>query len=230
MSIGAGIIEKGDFAIFEFINDAINKYRPSRVVIDPITIFDHITSTFDEKELQYSQKRSFVINLFSEFEDWNTMLIMTGEMSEESIANSPWAYMVDGIITLRQEYRGNNIRKYLNVTKMRRTDFLNGKHTFKMTGDGITVFPRLMPIPVTSDIESGNVSTGIKDLDKMLGNGLFQTSATIIASSAGCGKTMLSLQFIANGVLNNDPCLMISFEDNIKELAKSASGFGLDLE
>jgi len=230
LSIGAGIIEKGDFAIFEFINDVIDKYKPSRVTIDPITILDHITSTFEEKELQNPQKRSFVINLFSEFEEWNIMLMITGEMSENSIANSPWAYMVDGIVILGQEYCANNIRRCLNVTKMRGTDFLNGKHTFKMTSDGITVFPRFMPIPVTSDIKSGNVSTGVKDLDEMLGNGLLQTSATMIASSAGCGKTMLSLQFITNGVLNNEPCLMISFEDNLKELAKSVSGFGLDLE
>ena len=230
LSIGTGIIEKGDFAIFEFINDVINKYKPSRVVIDPITILDHITSTFEEKELQYPQKRSFVINLFSEFEEWNTMLMMTGEMSEDSIANSPWAYMVDGIVILGQEPSGNRIRRYLNITKMRGTDFLNGKHTFNMTGDGITVYPRFMPVSVTCDIRSGNVSTGVKDLDKMLGNGLIQSSATMIASSAGCGKTMLSLQFIANGVLNNEPCLMISFEDNLKEVAKSVSGFGLDLE
>lgn len=230
ISIGPGIIEKGDFAIFEFINNVINKYKPSRVAIDPITILDHITSTFEEKELQYPQKRSFVIDLFSEFEEWNTMLMMTGEMSENSIANNPWAYMVDGIIIMGQESRANNIRRYLNVTKMRGTDFLNGKHTFKITGDGITVFPRFMPVPVTCNIKSGNVSTGVKDLDKMLGNGLLQSSATMIASSAGCGKSMLSLQFIANGVLNNEPCLMISFEDNLKELAKSVSGFGLDLE
>ena len=230
LSIGAGIIEKGDFAIFEFINDVINKYKPSRITIDPITILDHITSTFEEKELQYSQKRSFVINLFSEFEEWDTMLMMTGEMSENSIANSPWAYMVDGIVILGQESRANNIRRYLNITKMRGTDFLNGKHTFKMTSDGITVFPRFMPVPVTCDIKSGNVSTGVKDLDEMLGKGLLQSSTTMIASSAGCGKTMLSLQFIANGVLNNEPCLMISFEDNLKELAKSVSGFGLALD
>ena len=230
LSIGAGIIEKGDFAIFEYINDVINKYKPSRIVIDPITILDHITSTFEEEELKYNQKRSFVINLFSEFEEWNTILMMTGEMQENVIANSPWAYMVDGIVTLGQELSGTGIRRYLNVTKMRGTDFLNGKHTFKMGSDGITVFPRFMPIPVTSDIRSGNVSTGVKDLDEMLGNGLLQSSSTMIASSAGCGKTMLSLQFIANGVLNNEPCLMISFKENLKELAKSVSGFGLSLE
>ncbi len=230
LSIGAGIIEKGDFAIFEFINNVINKYKPSRVAIDPITILDHITSTFEERELKYSQKRSFVINLFSEFEEWNTMLIMTGEISENSIANNPWAYMVDGIVVLSQEYRANNIRRYLNIMKMRGTDFLNGKHTFKMTNDGITVFPRFIPIPVTSDIRSGNVSTGVKDLDEMLGNGLLQSSTTMVAGSAGCGKTMLSLQFIANGILNNEPCLMISFEENLKELTKSISGFGLNLD
>jgi len=228
-SIDAGIIEKGDFATFEFIYDTIQKYRPSRIVIDPITILDHMINTFEEKELQYTEKRGFIMNLFSKVEAWNTLLLLTGELSENEIASTPWGHMVDGIIVLGERPFGKSRQRYLDIMKMRGTDFFNGKHTFKIRGDGITVFPRFIPMPITSQIKSGCIGTGVQGLDEMLGGGLPQSSVAMVAGSAGC-KSVLGMQFIVNGILNKEPCLIISFKEELKEAIKSSNWFGLDLE
>jgi len=229
-SMDAGIVDKGDFPIFEFINDKIQRYQPSRVVIDPITILDHIINTFEEKELQYTEKRGFIMNLFSKVEAWNTLLLLTGELSENEIASTPWGHMVDGIIVLGERPFGKSRQRCLDIIKMRGTDFFNGKHTFKIREDGITVFPRFVPMPVTSQIKSGCIGTGIQGLDEMLGGGLPQSTAAMVAGSAGCGKSVLGMQFIVNGILNKEPCLVISFKEELKEVVRSSNWFGSDLE
>ena len=230
ISVDSGIIEKGDYAIFEFINDNIHKYRPSCVVIDPITILDYIVKTFEEKKLEYPEKRGFALTLFSEFEAWDALLLMTGELSGEEIANNPWTYMVDSVIMLDKRAVGKERQRYLEVVKMRGSDYFMGEHTYKITGDGITVFPRFIPHIITAEIPSGSISTGIKCLDRMMGGGLPRSSATMVAGSAGCGKTVLGLHFIANGILNKQPCLIVSFEDEFEEFVKTARGFDLDLK
>ena len=162
--VDSGVIEKGDYAIFEFINNNILKYRPSCVVIDPITILEYIVKTFEEKKLEYPEKRGFALTLFSEFEAWDALLLMTGELSGEEIANNPWTYMVDSVIMLDKRAVGKERQRYLEVVKMRGSDYFMGEHTYTITGDGITVFPRFVPHIITAEMPSGSISTGIKVL------------------------------------------------------------------
>ncbi len=230
INIERGIIEKGDFAIYEFIRDKVLKYNPSIVVIDPITILEYIIKTFEERKLDYPEKRGFALSLFSEFEAWDALLLMTGELSGNELTDNPWSYMVDGVIFLDKHSIGKERQRYIEVSKMRGSDFFKGEHTYRITGDGIKIFPRFMPSLIDSEIESGKIKTGIKNLDKMMKGGLPKSSATMVAGSAGCGKSVLGLHFIANGILNKEPCLIISFESEAKEIIKSAESFGLDLE
>lgn len=229
-SIDSGIIERGDFAIFEFINDKISKYRPSRVVIDPITILEYIVKTFEERKLEYPEKRGFALSLFSEFESWDTLLLMTGELSGEQLADNPWTYMVDSVIKLDKLPGAKVDQRYLEVIKMRGSGYFEGRHSYEITGDGITVYPRFEPLITVPEIQPGSISTGIKALDKMIGGGLPRVSATMIAGSAGCGKNVLGLHFIANGILNKQPCLVVSFEDEHEEFINTAMAFGLDMK
>ncbi len=230
ITVDAGIIEKGDFAIFELINDNIQKYQPSRVVIDPITILDHIFKAFEEREMVSLEKRGFLLNLFSEFEEWNVLLLMTGEFSGNELSDNPWGYMVDGVIMLGTHPLGRDRQRHIEITKMRGALFNMGQHSLKIKDDGINVFPRTIPVSITSEIQSGSASSGIKGLDKMLGSGLSRSTSTLVAGSAGCGKTVMGLHFIANGIINKEPCVIVSFEDEEKEMVRFAQGFGLDLK
>ena len=47
--------------------------------------------------------------------------------------------------------------------------------------------------------EGGRVRTGIAELDEMLHGGIMEGDAVMVARSAGCGKTTLALQYLANG-------------------------------
>jgi circadian clock protein KaiC len=73
-------------------------------------------------------------------------------------------------------------------------------------------------------------STGIRGLDEITKGGLPKGRPTLICGAAGCGKTMFAMQFLVNGVKNNEPGLFVSFEETQEELEKNFASLGLDLK
>ena len=73
-------------------------------------------------------------------------------------------------------------------------------------------------------------SSGIAGLDEITEGGLPKGRPTLICGSAGCGKTMFAMQFLVNGVENNEPGVFVSFEETQEELEKNFASLGIDLK
>lgn len=73
--------------------------------------------------------------------------------------------------------------------------------------------------------------TGISGLDEITGGGLPKGRPTLVCGEAGCGKTLLSLEFIIKGVTEfNEPGVFIAFEEKAEELAANVASLGFDLD
>jgi len=72
--------------------------------------------------------------------------------------------------------------------------------------------------------------TGIQGLDEITGGGLPTGRPTLICGSAGCGKTLLSMEFIVRGAMQfNEPGVFMAFEETDKELIENVVSLGFDL-
>jgi circadian clock protein KaiC len=72
--------------------------------------------------------------------------------------------------------------------------------------------------------------TGIQGLDEITGGGLPQGRPTLICGSAGCGKTLLAMEFLVRGSQHyNEPGVFVAFEENAEELSKNVASLGFDL-
>jgi circadian clock protein KaiC len=73
--------------------------------------------------------------------------------------------------------------------------------------------------------------TGIVGLDEITGGGLPKGRPTLIAGAAGCGKTLLAIEFLANGAIQyNEPAVFVAFDENTEELAQNVAPLGIDLK
>ena len=73
--------------------------------------------------------------------------------------------------------------------------------------------------------------TGIQGLDEITGGGLPKERPTLICGNAGCGKTLLAMEFLVRGAtMYNEPGVFIAFEETEPELTKNVSSLGFDLE
>lgn len=72
--------------------------------------------------------------------------------------------------------------------------------------------------------------TGIKGLDEITGGGLPKGRPTLVCGGTGCGKTLLSMEFLIRGATEfNEPGVYISFEEKSEELTKNFASLGFDL-
>lgn len=72
--------------------------------------------------------------------------------------------------------------------------------------------------------------TGIHGLDEITLGGLPRGRPTLVCGEAGCGKTLLGMEFLVRGALEfNEPGVCISFEETADELASNVGSLGFDL-
>lgn len=72
--------------------------------------------------------------------------------------------------------------------------------------------------------------TGISGLDEITFGGLPTGRPTLVCGTAGCGKTLFSLEFIIRGAMDyNEPGVFMAFEEKAHELATNVASLGFDL-
>jgi len=72
--------------------------------------------------------------------------------------------------------------------------------------------------------------TGIRGLDEITDGGIPKGRPTLVCGSAGCGKTLMAMEFLVRGaVLYDEPGVFMSFEESSEELAQNVASLGFDL-
>ncbi len=73
--------------------------------------------------------------------------------------------------------------------------------------------------------------TGITGLDEITGGGLPTGRPTLVCGAAGCGKTMLAVEFLVRGAVEfGEPGVFMMFEENAAELTANVRSLGFDLD
>ena len=73
--------------------------------------------------------------------------------------------------------------------------------------------------------------TGIQGLDEITLGGLPKGRPTLICGSAGCGKTLMSIEFLVRGATQfNEPGVFMAFEETEEDLRKNVESLGYDLK
>jgi circadian clock protein KaiC len=73
--------------------------------------------------------------------------------------------------------------------------------------------------------------TGIQGLDEITGGGLPKGRPTLVCGSAGCGKTLLAMEFLVRGATQfNEPGVFMAFEETSKDLIQNVASLGFDLK
>ncbi len=81
-----------------------------------------------------------------------------------------------------------------------------------------------IPIPLRK------TPTGIEGLDEITDGGLPQGRPTLVCGSAGCGKTLLAIEFLVRGIQQYDePGVLMAFEETAEELSANVTSLGFDL-
>jgi circadian clock protein KaiC len=85
--------------------------------------------------------------------------------------------------------------------------------------------------PAASLPQLPKAPTGIDGLDEITEGGLPLGRPTLVCGSAGCGKTLMAIEFLVRGVQSYDePGVLMTFEETADELAANVASLGFDLQ
>jgi circadian clock protein KaiC len=170
--------------------------------------------------------RSALFRLASVMKGLGTTAVFTTEINEEGklSRNGVEEFVADSIVVLANRSGA----RYVEVWKMRGSNFLAGRHGLEITGEGMRVFP-MTPPAEGSPSRGERVNVGIEGLDEMLGGGALAGDSILLTGSAGTGKTIFGLQFVAEGARNGEKSLVVSFEETPGQLRRNAASIGIDL-
>jgi circadian clock protein KaiC len=231
----SGELEQGLRAVIDSIVRQVEAVTPGFVVVDSFRSVMRVNGQAADRALEL---QDFVQRLALHLTAWEATTFLIGEFTEPEAQDHPVYTVADSLVALSQKTERNSVVRKLRVMKMRGQGDLPGLHTFRITRDGLKVFPRI-PKPeegpalreasqaLTSATE--RLSTGVSPLDGMLGGGVPRGYSVMIAGPSGSGKTVLAGQFIAEGVKRGEPGVIAIFEKRPAGYLQTTS-LGRDLD
>jgi circadian clock protein KaiC len=224
--LGAAVAGDGGLrAVTERVGALIGERRPGIIAIDSFKALGAFAR--DAREF-----RSFLHDLAGLLSSFPATSFWVGEYGEDEARTTPEFAVADGIISLVTERVNERTLRLIRVAKLRGSDFPSGRHAYRLSEHGITVFPRLADPVRQSDYRLGDerISTGIALLDEMLAAGYAPGSSTLVAGPSGIGKTLLGLHFIFGGAAAGEPGVIATLQENPIQLERIARGFGWSVD
>ncbi len=221
------VLDQDLSAVLEAIVKEVEAASPGIVVVDSFrTVVRKAQSGTDNVELQ-----GFIQRLALNLTSWQATTFLIGEYDDAEIRDNPVFTVADGLFWLSQQVERNSIVRKLQIKKSRGQASVPGLHTFRITDAGLQTFPRTLGLNDKVEKPRGHrrLSSGIPELDEMMGGGIPEGDSLLVAGSSGTGKSLLGTKFIVEGIRQGEPGIVAMFEERPEEYADRAASFGLDL-
>lgn len=203
--------------------------NPRVVIVDSFRSVVQAAERADQAALDVQH---FVQQLAVRLTGWEATTFLIGEYQTSEIEQNPVFTVADGLLWLYQSLDRNSMVRKMQVMKLRGQAPIPGLHTFRITNDGMQVFPRMIvgPQEKSSGTRSkkkaspDRLSSGVRKLDDMLGGGIPIGHSVLVAGPSGSGKSVLATNFIMEGARHGEPGIVAVFEKRPSEYSETAQG------
>ena len=211
VNLSEEIMERDLDEVLKRIVSEVERVKPGLVAVDSFrTIAGHGIGS--EQEATWGLDR-FVQRLALHLTSWEVTSFLLGEYSEPEQRN-PVFTVADGILWLSQATDRNSVVRKLQVVKTRGRAPMPGLHTFRITNDGVQIFPRIPEqTRARQKQKTKRLSTGVPGMDEMIGGGVIAGDAVMLTGPAGSGKSTIATQFIAEGLRTGETGVIAVFEE-----------------
>src|SRR5947207_357514 len=132
----------------------------------------------------------------------------------------PEEFIADTVVQLRLEPMERAVQRSIEIIKARGQDYRMGRHSFSIVdGKGIEIYRRVQAPRDLAREEaaaydtSTRVTTGVPGLDEMTNGGYFLGSTTLVVGITGSGKSVMALQYIAEGARRGERSVMLTLDE-----------------
>src|ERR1041385_186059 len=171
-------------------------------------------------------------------EDLTAILALEASaFSEDRTTTLPEESIADTIVRLRMESVARATTRSIEIVKSRGHDFQMGKHSFRIVdGDGIEGSRRVQARRTSTRDRAAafdttaRLATGVPGLDDIVNGGYYRGSTTVVAGISGVGKSVMGMQYIAEGARKGERSLMLSLDEQVPQILRNAKTIGIDFQ
>ncbi len=196
----------------------IEAVNPDRIFLDSITYLSYLNN--DKFKF-----RKEILSLIKFAAEANSTFLLASE-STPDIPDSDLQFVVDGVLNLSRD----NDERYFNISKLRGSDYLTGKHSLKLKDDGIHIYPNFIPIKEEIQTESKKLGSGIPSLDKLLNGGVEKGTISIISGPTGVGKTTLGVQYLKEAAGRGEKSIIYTFEESPETIIQRCENIKIPIQ
>lgn len=205
------------------ILDAVERYRPHRMVLDSLSELRLLAQT----SLRYRRQ---ILALKQFFIGRGCTVLLLDDRSGEGIDTQVHS-IAHGVIALERTVPayGPAVRQ-LHVTKFRGSDFISGRQDLVLRQGGLKVFARLTPSDHGVAFDRAVVPSGVPAMDALLGGGTERGTATLLVGPAGSGKSTIAAQYAVAAARRGAHAVIFTFEEARTLLLDRLRALGLHVE
>ena len=221
------IEETGEYdleALFIRLDYAISSVGAKRVVLDTIeSLFGGLANA--------ALLRAELRRLFAWLKDKGVTAIVTGERGDGQLTRHGLEeYISDCVILLDHRIDNQLSTRRLRVVKYRGSSHGTNEYPFLIDDHGISVLP-VTSAGLDHAVSEERVSSGIGELDAMLGGrGFYRGSSILVSGTAGSGKSSVATHFVHATCRRNERCLYFAFEESPAQIVRNMRSIGFALE
>jgi circadian clock protein KaiC len=206
----------------EILTREVERFNPARVVFDSLSEIRLLA----QDSLRYRRQMLSFKQYFAKSQA--TVLLLDDhapdfrEMDIQSLAH--------GVISLNTMHSHiGSERRQLRVTKIRGAAFQDGLHDYAIKLGGLEIYPRSAISDNPMEMEGLPASSGIPELDSLLGGGLDRGTSNLIMSPSEAGKSTVAAQFAFAAAERGEKVAIFLFEENLSTFIKRTEGLGMGM-
>lgn len=209
--------------LFVRLEHAIDQVGAKRVAIDTLEM---LFSAFDNEVILRSELR----RLFDWMKAKKVTSVVTAEAGQHSLTRQGLEeYVSDCVLVLDHRVTDQIATRRLRVVKYRGSAHGTWEYPFLIDGQGISVVP-ITSLSLDYEVPREFVSSGIPELDEMLGgSGFFRGSTVLISGEAGTGKSSIAAHFVDACCKRGERALYFAFEESRDQIIRNMRSVGIDL-
>jgi circadian clock protein KaiC len=202
--------------------EAVERVNPRRVVFDSLSEMRLLA----RDSLRYRRQVLALKHYFT----GRRCTVLLLDYSGRTVGDFQLQSLTHGVLSLEQSVPGYGTqRRRLRVHKVRGIPFREGYHDYLIETGGMKVFPRLVAAEHPRSSESVRISSGLKELDDLLGGGLSRGSSTMLLGPSGVGKSTVAAQYVSAAVAQGERAVVYSFDEDPASWIGRAQRLGLGL-
>ncbi|MBY0309387.1 MAG: AAA family ATPase [Phycisphaerales bacterium] len=202
------------------ILDHVERVQPQRIVIDSLSELRLLA----HEPLRYRRQ---ILGLKQYFAGKGRTVLLLDDRTVQASDLQPQS-IAHGVLELEHiatQYGAE--RRRLRVVKMRGLSFKGGYHDFAIRTGGVEVFPRLTAGEHERGFDESALSSGLAELDLLLGGGIDRGTSTLLTGPAGTGKSTLAMKIAESAMERGERAAVFAFEENRRIAMRRADALGI---